>query len=234
MKITVLGTRGEIPESLPYHAKHSGILIDDQLLIDCGEKSFLNYHPLWIILTHLHPDHAYFVRRGKEESPPADLVIYAPEKPSNPQNSLNILDAPIQLGPYSITPLPTYHSLNVKSQAYLIKTEKTSLLYTGDLVWIDKKYLTCLDKVDLIITEATYLKKGGMVKKDPQSGKLYGHNGIPNLISLLKPFAKQFLFTHFGTWFYEDSRAARQKLLDFGKENDLKILIGYDGLQINL
>lgn len=80
MHITILGTRGEIKESAPFHSKKSGVLIDDELLLDCGEKEFLQYQPRWILLTHLHPDHAYFVRKGKEEKLKSRAKIFAPEK----------------------------------------------------------------------------------------------------------------------------------------------------------
>ena len=41
MKIQILGTRGEVEPSAPYHARHSGILIDDRFMFDLGEKEFL-------------------------------------------------------------------------------------------------------------------------------------------------------------------------------------------------
>lgn len=45
MKITILGTRGEIEESAPYHSKKSGVLVNDILLLDIGDKNFLEYKP---------------------------------------------------------------------------------------------------------------------------------------------------------------------------------------------
>ena len=65
MKITILGTRGEIEPTAPYHARHSGLLVDDTLMFDLGEQEFLAYKPSYIFITHLHPDHAYFVRDSR-------------------------------------------------------------------------------------------------------------------------------------------------------------------------
>lgn len=234
MQILVLGTRGEIPESLPYHSKQSGVLVNQELLIDFGEKEFLKYQPKWILITHFHPDHAYFVRRGKEEIPPENVPIYAPEIFEALQHRVQIIDAPTMIGPYAITPIPTHHSKHVKSQAYLIEKDKKALLYTGDLVWIDKKYHPLIGHVDLIITEASFLRKGGMIRRDPETGEIFGHNGVPNLISLLKPFSKKFLFVHFGSWFYKNTKESRQKLLSLEKEANVEIIIGYDGLSLNL
>lgn len=236
MKITILGTRGEIKETLPRYAKHSGILIDDQLLLDLGEKEFLKAKPKWILLTHLHPDHAYFVRWKEEEMPPTTAPIYAPEAPEHPliQEAVHILDKPIKLQSYTITPLPTHHSKRVKSQGYLIQKGNISLLYTGDLVWMDKKYLDPLGPLTLVITDGSFLRKGGMVRKDKETQALYGHNGIPNLIDLFKGHTSAILFVHFGSWFYKDTEAAQNKLEELGKEKGVRIILGYDGAQFNL
>ncbi|MCE5318160.1 MAG: MBL fold metallo-hydrolase [Parachlamydia sp.] len=236
MKIAILGTRGEIKESLPRHEKHSGLLIDDQLLLDLGEKEFLETKPKWILLTHLHPDHAYFVRWKAEEMPPTAAPIYAPETPKHVliQNAVQLLDQPIKLASYTITPIPTHHSKLVKSQAYLIQKGKVSLLYTGDLVWIDKQYLDPLRSISLVITDGSFLRKGGMVRKDKETQTLYGHNGIPNLIDLFKAHTSVILFVHFGSWFYKDTSSAQKKLEELGKQNGVQVLLGHDGMQLTI
>lgn len=233
MKIKILGTRGEIEESLPYHSKHSGVLIDEKLLLDLGEKEFLKYRPKWILLTHLHPDHAYFVRRKAEEIPPDQIPIYAPESFKKVPN-MHILQKQIDLSSYSITPIPTHHSKLVKSQAYLIKKGKQSILYTGDLVWINKEYHDLFDQVDLVITEASFLRKGGMIRRDKETHEIFGHNGIPNLIDLFKKHTKHILFIHFGSWFYQDTKASKKKLIALGKEKGIRSIIGHDGLKLDL
>lgn len=231
MKIKVLGSRGEIEESSPRYSNRSGILIDGKLLFDLGEKRFLAHKPKAIYITHLHPDHAYFVRRGHEEKAPARL--YAPEGFKQDPH-VHIIDKPVKTDGYSIIPIPTHHSKNVQSQAYLIKKGKQSVLYTGDLVWIDKEYHALFERVDLVITEGSFIRKGGMIIRDKETHRLFGHNGIPNLIDLFKPHTKHILFVHFGSWFYQDVKAAKKKLLALGKEKEMDVLIGRDGLEIDL
>jgi ribonuclease BN (tRNA processing enzyme) len=68
MNIHVLGTRGYIRPSAPRHSRHSGVLIDGALLLDCGEKEFLTHKPKYILITHLHPDHAFFVKAKSESA----------------------------------------------------------------------------------------------------------------------------------------------------------------------
>jgi glyoxylase-like metal-dependent hydrolase (beta-lactamase superfamily II) len=78
MTIQILGTRGEIELSAPNHLKHSGMLIDDKILIDVGEKKYLKLNPDVIFITHLHPDHAFFLKRNKQAR--ISVPVFAPEK----------------------------------------------------------------------------------------------------------------------------------------------------------
>lgn len=223
MRVKILGTRGEIKNSCPYHSKHSGILLDKKILFDIGEEKFLNYKPKCIFITHLHPDHAFFVREPEKKNK-IKVPIYTPK---------NIkYGKPIKIGSYQITPIPTIHSKKVKSVAYLVERKPKRFLYTGDLVWIKKKYHHYFKNLDLVITEASFLRKGGLVKKDKQTGEIYGHTGIPNLICLFRNFTSHLVFLHFGSWFYKDIKKAREKLNKLGKENKIKITTAYDGMKL--
>ena len=98
------------------------------------------------------------MRWHHEENPPTSSPIYAPER-ARKESHFHVLSKPMKWKGYSITPIPTHHSKKVKSQAYLIKKGKQSLLYTGDLVWINKEYHPLFDGVDLVITEAVLFAK---------------------------------------------------------------------------
>lgn len=136
MKLQILGTRGYIEPTAPYHARHSGLLIDDILLFDCGEPEFLAYKPQAVFITHLHPDHAYFVASG-QMFPQITVPLYAPEILE--ATPIKVLSQKISIGNYTIIPVPTEHSIKVKSQAYIIKKGDQKILYTGDMLWIQKK-----------------------------------------------------------------------------------------------
>jgi ribonuclease BN (tRNA processing enzyme) len=231
MDLKILGTRGEIEESSPRHRNHSGLLIDNVLLLDLGEKKYLKGSPKWILITHLHPDHAYFMRHGHREDPVTDACIFAPERTNH---AIHLLKRKSKLGPYSITPIPTHHSKNVLSQAYLVQKGGKSILYTGDLIWIDKKYHFLFKKVDLVVTDGSFLREGGMIRKDPKTNRLFGHNGIPNLIRFFKPYTRKILFVHFGNWFYRDPKKSRKVLLALGKKYQVPLLVGCDGQRLTI
>jgi len=231
MEIKILGTRGEIAVSAPKHQYHSGVLLDQKIMFDVGEKAFLQENPEYILITHLHPDHAFFVL--DKESFDTKTVFFAPEKPKN-FPFLKVLSKSFIVDNYQITPIPTIHSKKVKSQAYLVEIKQKRLLYTGDMIWIEKKYWNTLSRLDLVITEASFLKSGGMVRRDKITGELWGHQGIPNLMHFFKKFTNRIIFVHFGSWFYKNIRESQKQLMQIGKKNDLEVIVGYDGMKISI
>lgn len=58
---------------------------------------------------------------------------------------------------------------------------------------------------------------------------VWGHNGIGKLVDLFSNYAEHIIFTHLGSWFYENLRHARSKLQDFS--DDIKIEAAYDGME---
>jgi ribonuclease BN (tRNA processing enzyme) len=230
MKIKILGTRGEIKVSAPYHSRKSGVLIDDHILLDVGDESFLEYKLKYILITHLHPDHAYFTRFG--ETPKLSAQIYAPE--NYDKMDIHVKTTPFTIEDYKITPIPTIHSIKVKSQAYLIEHGNKKILYTGDMIWIEKQYHELLHDIDMVITEASYIRTGGMVRKDPNTQAIFGHTGVPNLIHLFKQCTNTIVLVHFGSWFYKDIEKSHAEFAQLAKENDIKIIAGYDGLEITV
>jgi ribonuclease BN (tRNA processing enzyme) len=226
MRVRILGTRGEIEETAPYHSRHSGILIDGTLMVDLGEREFLDRGPRAVLITHLHPDHAYFVRAG-EVRPSGEIPIYAPE--ARPQYGVKLFEMPRTIAGYEVRPIPTHHSLKVRSQAYLIARGSARILYTGDMIWINKEYHPLLEGLDLVITEASYFRKGGFVKRDKASGTIYGHAGTPDLVRLFRDSCRRLVLVHFGAWFYRDIARARRAIKELGRANDIDLEAGRDG-----
>ncbi|MCD6177892.1 hypothetical protein J7K03_01360 [bacterium] len=223
MRLKILGTRGEIKASAPYHSKHSGILLDKKILFDIGEEEFLDYNPKYIFITHLHPDHAFFLRKP-EKRDKIKVPIYTPENLKG--------KGPVNLGSYKIVSIPTIHSKKVKSVAFLIEKNSKKILYTGDMIWIRKKYHYLFRGLDLVITETSFYRKGGLVRKDKKTGEVYGHTGVQDLVNLFKKFTSNVVFLHFGSWFYKDIKRARKNLARLAKKNKINITIAYDGLEI--
>ena len=232
MKIKILGTRGEIEASAPYHSRHSGILINDELLLDLGEREFLRNRPERILFTHLHPDHAFFMRRSEQAR--IDIPMFGPEPYRDEGVRISRLAAGTSMGGYAIRPVPTIHSHKVESQAYVIEKGGRRLLYTGDMIWIKHWYDRYLKNLDLVITEASFMRKAGMVRRHEESGQIYGHAGVPRLVDRFAPLCSHIVLVHYGSWFYRDNRKAHGRIKQLAREYNLRLEAGYDGMEIEI
>ena len=227
MKIKILGTKANIKAGAPGHTKHSGVLVDNKLLFDIGEKEFLKYNPSYIFFTHFHPDHAWFVR-GNGEKVKLNAICYVPEKTALIEGNVQAIEKSIKLNEYKITPVPTIHSISVKSQGYVIEKDEKRIFYSGDVAWIEKRHYPLLKNLDLVITEGSHFRKGGMIQRHKTTGAIFGHTGIPNLVHLFKPFTRRIILTHFGSWFMKDLKEAEERIKAL-EEDNLIIEIAIDG-----
>jgi ribonuclease BN (tRNA processing enzyme) len=227
MRLTILGTRGNILPRAPNYSRHSGILIDGRILLDLGEATYLRYRPQQIFITHLHPDHAAFLRTEVV----TDAEIYLPE-PAPKVPAARVMSRPVQSGSYRIVPVPTVHSLKVRSLGYVVQKGRRRIFFSSDLVSIQRRYQSRLRRLDLVITEGSYMRRGGLVRIDPATGRPFGHTGIPNLIELFRPFTSRLVITHFGSWFYKDIPASIQQIAALG--DGVRTSAARDGLVVNI
>src|SRR5213080_757052 len=95
MKLTFLGTRGEIEARTRRHRMHTSLLVSyrgKKVMIDCGFDwlgKFERLHPDAIVLTHAHPDHAWGLRNG------APCPVYATQKTWDALHGFAIADRKI-------------------------------------------------------------------------------------------------------------------------------------------
>ena len=102
MHITVLGTRDNIRPSASKHSRHSGIPVDDEILLDFGKAAYLEYQPRCIFVTHLHPDHAVFMQTNIR--PSADVDFYVPESTKRMLGA-HAIAAPVRVRSYRVIPV---------------------------------------------------------------------------------------------------------------------------------
>lgn len=230
MKIKILGSRANVEPSAPYHSKFSGILIDELLLVDAGDRSFLNEKFNHVLFTHLHPDHAFFISEKENFTPEADC--YAPERHELIPD-LKIIEKKTDLGWYHVTPVPAIHSLKVKSSAYIIERKDTRIMITGDVAWIEKEYQNQFGEFDLVITDGSWIRKGGLIRRDKSTGQIYGHTGIPNLVKMFEGHTGHIVFMHLGSWFIKDVPKGKAKFKKFNTDT-LLVEPAYDGMRITV
>jgi ribonuclease BN (tRNA processing enzyme) len=226
MKVRILGTRGHIEPTAPGHALHSGVLIDD-VLFDMGEREYLDLRPSASFITHLHEDHAFFVN---DEDVAIDLPMFAPQGWRG--RDLRPIRSTVVVNGMSVTPVPTVHSATVRSCAYLIEKDFARVLYTGDLISIQERYRDRIPDLDLVITDGSFIRRGGLVRRDSETGHSHGHTGIPDLIDFFTPLARRIVFTHFGSWFYKDMAGSTQRIKEMATRTPVDV--AEDGMELEV
>lgn len=227
MRLEVLGTRANIRVSAPRHTRHAGVLVDETILIDLGERRYLRRHPRHIFITHLHPDHAVFpTARGLRGS-----EIYLPERsPTVP--GAKVIRRPVRIGVYRVVPVPTVHATNTRSLGYIIERGRRRVFYSSDMIAIDRRYHARLGRLDLVITDGSFIRRGGLVRRDPVTGKRFGHAGLPDLVAFFRRFTSRIVVTHLGSWFYADVSDSRRRIAALG--DGVTVTAAWDGMIIEL
>jgi hypothetical protein len=100
------------------------------------------------------------------------------------------------------------------------------------MIRIEPRYHRRLRRLDLVITDGSYMRKGGFVRIDRESGDYYGHAGIPDLVEFFRQFSRRIVISHFGSWFYKDIDAAIRKIESLG--NGSHVVAAHDGLRITI
>jgi phosphoribosyl 1,2-cyclic phosphodiesterase len=230
MRVEILGARANIPRSAPGYARHAGVLIDRRILLDLGEAAYLRRRPRHIFITHLHPDHAAFLT----SSMALTGSLHVPER-TREAPSASVISRPLSIGGHRVIPVPTEHAVNARSVGYVVERGRRRIFYSSDMISIHRRYYSRLGKLDLVITDGSFIRRGGLVRRDPATGRRYGHAGIPNLVELFSRFTRRIVVTHLGSWFYADIRASMRRIAALGDDgNAVAVRAARDGMIIEL
>jgi len=207
MKLVFLGTRGEIEEKSKVINKQSGLLINldnTKLLIDIGEKEFLNTRPDYILITHSHPDHL-FIAREKEGSINIPIVcneftkkeygVYFKKVLLNKRNKI----VTRKLKTLKVISYPVLHSKKAPAIGYIIIGSR-KIVIPGDVLSVKKAIRDKYWKnADIYIGDGSFLTRD-MVRRDKKTGDLYGHSSMIRQIKWCRdaniPIA---IFRHYGS-----------------------------------
>ncbi len=227
MRVHILGTRGNVPLWAPRYRRHAGILIDRCILLDVGERSYLRYRPTHIFVSHLHADHAALLNA------PMGFQghVYVPER-TDALRGATMIPRPARIGSYRIIPVPTQHSHLVRSLGFVVQQGRRRLFYSSDLFSISPRYFRVLGHLDVVITDGSFMRRGGLVRVDPRSGRRFGHAGIPDLVDMFSRVTRRIVFAHFGSWFYENVPRARRQIASLG--DGVRVIAAHDGRVITL
>jgi len=143
MKLTFLGTRGEIDARTRRHRMHTSLLVSYRsanVMIDCGLDwlgKLKRVDPSAIVLTHAHPDHAWGLKHG------APCRVYAPEKTWQelrhyPINDHHVIKerGPTKISGITFEAFPVEHSILSPAVGYRVTAGRARIFYAPDLIFI--------------------------------------------------------------------------------------------------
>jgi phosphoribosyl 1,2-cyclic phosphodiesterase len=238
MKLTFLGTRGEIEAHNRRHRRHAALLVEyygRRVMVDCGEDwlgRIEAVQPHAIILTHAHPDHAWGLQDG------APCPVHATEEtwediadypiPADQRRTVEPRE-PFQAGGIGFHAFPVEHSTRCPAVGYRITAGKVTVWYAPDLVYIQDR-AAALGGCRLYIGDAATPGQS-MVRR--RGDRLIGHTPMRTQLTWCqKEGVSEAVFTHCGSAIVAgDERPLGAQLRQWAEERGVKASIAHDGLE---
>lgn len=231
MKLTFLGTRGEIEESSERHRFHSSILIttdESRLLIDYGKLrrySLEEIRPDAILITHAHPDHYAWLYEGIRTEIPVYLTQETLEYGKyRPPVARVFQPGEVQkVGLFTWLGYRVVHSIRCPAVGYRVTTDGRTLVYNPDLVAIiDRENV--LKGVDYYIGDGSAIRANLVRRRGDQ---IFGHTRITTQVNWCREAGvKNIIFTHLG-------KETLAKEAEFAPEHT-ELMLAYDSLELEI
>jgi phosphoribosyl 1,2-cyclic phosphodiesterase len=239
MKLTFLGTRGEIEARTRRHRMHTSLLVShrrSKVMIDCGLDwlgKFEQLHPDAIVLTHAHPDHAWGLQNG------APCPVHAPEKTWQTLKQCQIDDrhlinerTPTEVRGITFEAFPVEHSILAPAVGYRIRAGRTLIFYGPDLLYIHDR-AAALKGVQVYIGDGAALSRSFVRKR---GDTLIGHAAVRTQLGwCAKEGVPRAIITHCGSEIVNgNERLLRARLRALAAERGVQACIARDGMKLVL
>jgi phosphoribosyl 1,2-cyclic phosphodiesterase len=239
MKLTFLGTRGEIEKRTRRHRMHTSLMVSYRgadVMIDCGLDwlgKFEGLRPSAIVLTHAHPDHAWGLRDG------APCPVHAPQETWRTLKHHSVKDrhlikerTPTKICGITFEAFPVEHSILAPAVGYRVSAGRARIFYAPDLVFIRER-AAALKAVQIYIGDGATLTRSFIRRR----GKaLIGHAPVRTQLTWCeKEGVRRAIITHCGSEIVTgDERNLSAKLRAIAAERGVEVHIAYDGMKLPL
>ena len=246
MKLTFLGTRGNIDARTRRHGMHSSMKVscyDVEVVIDCG-ADWLDEVTDWeaqaIVVTHAHPDHAFGLKEGApcpvfatEASWKIMESFAIEERRTMPEREPVMFDGEGEARSIVFEAFPVLHSTRAPAVGYRISAGRVDVFYVPDVAWIQDRE-RALSGVRLYVGDGATVTRS-MVRKP--GDVIIGHVPIQTQLTWCRKLSvPRAIFTHLGSEIVEgDERKLGAEIRDLARERVLEeVEIAYDGLEVVL
>jgi len=243
MKLTFLGTRGEIDARTRRHGRHSSVLVaalagrgksSQSVMIDCG-LDWLDLldevKPAAIILTHAHPDHAWGLKNGAPCPvwATAETLKLIEKYPIEERHEVRPRK-PFEVFGLAFEAFSVEHSVKCPAVGYRISAGKSSTFYAPDVVAIEDR-TSALKGVEAYIGDAATLARS-FVRRTGDA--LVGHATVKTQLGWCRAEGvHKAVFTHCGTEVVEAAEGeAEEEVRRIGLEKGVDAVLAFDGMDM--
>jgi phosphoribosyl 1,2-cyclic phosphodiesterase len=239
MKLTFLGTRGEIKARTRRHRMHSSLLVTHRgkkVMIDCGLDwlgKFQRLHPDAIVLTHAHPDHAWGLRRG------TTCPVHAPKEtwrtlPDYKVDHPHVIEdgVPTTICGITFQAFAVEHSILAPAVGYRISAGRACIFYGPDLLFIHN-CAAALKDVQIYIGDGATMRRSFVRRR---GDRLIGHAPVRTQIGwCAKEGVPRAIITHCGSEIVAgDERSLRKTIAVIARDLGIEAQIAHDRMELVL
>jgi ribonuclease BN (tRNA processing enzyme) len=239
MRLTFLGTRGNIRTKSRLHRRHSAVMVSGgggRVLIDCGADwrgRVRSLRPAAILISHAHDDHAAGLRGGAPcgvyagirawqamAAWPLPLRYVVPER------------HPFALAGLLVEAWPVEHSVLAPAVGYRVTAGSRRIFYVPDVAHLPNP-IAALRDVDLFVGDGATLDRPLVRRR----GALHiGHATIGTQLEWCRASGvRNAVFTHCGSAIVRsDPSAIADALAGMAREHGIRARFAYDGLRMTV
>lgn len=238
MRLTFLGTRGNIDIRSSRHRRHTITMVSyrgTRVLLDYGADWLAHRQkikPSAIVLTHAHSDHVGGLKRG------APCAVYASDEvwqairgwPVRERRRLQPRD-PFTIGALTFEAFPVIHSVRAPAVGYRITAGAATVFYVSDVLEIpDRK--RALRRIELYIGDGATLVRPLVRGRGAQST---GHAPMRAQIDwCAQEGVRRAIFTHCGTPIVRNAAEIEERIAAMGDIKGVIAALAYDGLEVDI